>query len=361
LFFVPSPLFFRYTTKNMKLSIAILLGLLPWVLSAQSPFDSLELVRSESVYFDFGKYDLRPEAVATLSRLSNAFNDKTGWRLYITAHTDSIGTPANNQRLSLNRGNAVKDFLAAQGWPAERMLVQVFGEERPVAANETDDGRQLNRRATIDVYQELPITRISGAVTDQETGKGLPADIIIHTKDWRDSIRTDSSGRFAYSVPENTVVGVDVYVNGYFFETQMLKARKEEMKAPLDIKLKPLRKGEAIDIKNLYFVGNQAILLPPSEPELPKVLKFMEINPTTRIEIAGHINRPNSPKVTTDSWDYGLSVRRAKLVYDYLIENGIDPDRIVYKGYGNWEMRYPFARSEKEQELNRRVEIRIIE
>jgi len=56
-----------------------------------------------------------------------------------------------------------------------------------------------------------------------------------------------------------------------------------------------------------------------------------------------------------------LSVRRAKFVFDYLIKNGIPAERLSFKGYGNWEMRYPKATSNKEQELNRRVEIRILE
>lgn len=125
--------------------------------------------------------------------------------------------------------------------------------------------------------------------------------------------------------------------------------------------LPPALEGEALTLKNLYFVGNQDTLLKTSEPELPKLLKFMEHNPGIRIEIGGHINRPNSPPVPKDSWNFGLSERRAKRVYNYLIERGIDPERVTYKGYGNYQMIYPMARTEKEQAANRRVEIRVLE
>ena len=87
----------------------------------------------------------------------------------------------------------------------------------------------------------------------------------------------------------------------------------------------------------------------------------MQVNPQLKIEIAGHINYPNSPPVEQDSWYWQLSVARAKLVYDYLLENNIDSSRIKYAGYGNTQMRYPKATSEQEQALNRRVEIRVLE
>ena len=80
-----------------------------------------------------------------------------------------------------------------------------------------------------------------------------------------------------------------------------------------------------------------------------------------RIEIAGHINRPNQPPVPKESWDFKLSLRRALLVYDYLKENNIETTRMRYKGYGNSQMRYPNAVSEARQSLNRRVEIVIFD
>jgi len=87
----------------------------------------------------------------------------------------------------------------------------------------------------------------------------------------------------------------------------------------------------------------------------------MELNDSLNIEIAGHINRPNYPPVDKLSSDFKLSVQRAKMVHDYLLENNISADRISFKGYGNFQMRYPKARSEKQQAENRRVEIRIVE
>jgi flagellar motor protein MotB len=81
------------------------------------------------------------------------------------------------------------------------------------------------------------------------------------------------------------------------------------------------------------------------------------MNPDAAVEIAGHVNYPNQPPVTKSSWEWDLSVRRARLVYTWLIDNGIDPNRLIYNGYGNHQMRFPNATREEQMSQNRRVEI----
>jgi len=152
---------------------------------------------------------------------------------------------------------------------------------------------------------------------------------------------------------------VDAFAECYFMKSKMLKVSPGA--EPLTLPLRPVQTGEKMDIENLYYVGNKPVLLEKSRPELPKILRFMQLNPQMKIEIAGHVNYPNRPAVIEESFEYKLSVDRAKMVYEYLLENGIAADRISYKGYGNWEMRYPNATSEEQQALNRRVEIRILE
>lgn len=182
---------------------------------------------------------------------------------------------------------------------------------------------------------------------------------MVKTKSFQDSMQTDTAGRFRVMLPNQEVVVIDAFAKGYLFETQVFKAEAGKTKL-LSISVPPATAGASAEIKNLYFYGNQAILLPNSEPELYKALRFCELNPDLTLEIAGHVNRPNAPPVAESSWDFDLSVRRAKLVYDHLIKNGIPAKRLSYKGYGNSQMRFPKAVTEKQQELNRRVEIRIL-
>ena len=301
-----------------------------------------------------------PKVILRLQQIINNFGDIEDLYIHITAHTDAIGTNENNQILSNNRGNVVKNFLLEKGWLEDRIQVNEYGEEQPVAENDTDDGRQKNRRATIDVFRKEVFVTIKGLVKDKETGKGLCAKIVLKGKDLLDSTRTDSLGRFSLDIPNDKVVGVDVFSKGYFYENKMFKAKAGKM-PPLEIELPPAKAGEIADIKDLFYVGNQAVLLKKSEPVLPKILTFMQLNPNMKIEIAGHVNVPNRPAVSKESWEFNLSVDRAKLVYDYLIENGIEANRISYKGYGNYEMRFPRAISEEHQAQNRRVEIRVLE
>lgn len=336
----------------------IFLFLVPFTASAQITFDSLTLVASRVVYFDFGKHDLRTGADSILKEVSATFKQSDPLTIHLTAHTDAIGKNESNQVLSNRRAESVRTALMSLGIPDSVLVIETFGEKDPVASNSDDAGRQLNRRVTIGLYRTKRMRFVEGQIKDELTEKGIPANIILHGKQFRDSLDTDSSGHFRHPVPDQEVIGIDVYAKDHFFQSKLFKAANSVM---LDIVLPPAKKGAAADISNLYFKGNQAVLLPRSEPELPKVLRFMEVNPNLKIEIAGHINHPNSPPVARDSWNWELSINRAKLVYDYLLQNNVDSSRIEYAGYGNTQMRYPYARSDREQALNRRVEIRVLE
>jgi outer membrane protein OmpA-like peptidoglycan-associated protein len=318
-----------------------------------------EVLLSEEVYFDFGKHELKPVADTALHKIADRVKGLELFEIKINAHTDSIGTLENNLALSKRRANAVKTWLEAHGISAEKVEVSFFGEIKPADVNATDEGRQRNRRATVEVIQTLPMITIEGIITDEKTGKPLVSDVIIRTKESRDSVQTDSSGYFKKRVLTGTVVGLDVFAPCYFQKSEMLKATLGLK--PVNIPLKPALSGEKIDIENLYYVGNQAVLLESSKPELLKILRFMQLNPKMKIEVAGHVNFPNRPPVVKESFEYKLSVGRAKMVYDYLLENDIANERISYQGYGNWEMRFPKAISEEQQALNRRVEIRVLE
>ncbi len=325
---------------------------------SQQPNERLLL--STEVYFDFGEDELTLTSDSTLIAFLEALTVEPSLRIKITAHTDSIGSIKNNLALSKRRAENVKSFLVEKGFPDTLIRISHFGESKPTTSNQSEEGRQLNRRATVEALEKIPMAYLSGEVLNQESGKGIKADIVIHGKAYRDSFQTDSVGRFSRYVPDNTVIGIDVFAEGFFFDTRMTKVEGGKL-PPLEIKLPKAKKGESVDIKNLYFVGNKAVLLEASEPTLPKVLKFMELNPGLTVEIAGHVNFPNRPPVGEDTWEYKLSVSRAKMVYDYLLENGINQERIRYKGYGNAQMKYPYATSEEQMKFNRRVEIRVLE
>jgi len=152
-----------------------------------------------------------------------------------------------------------------------------------------------------------------------------------------------------------------VVAKDYFIETNKLKISADHHEKSLKIPLPKAEVGKKFTFKNMLFLGNKSIMLPQSEPALQHLKRFMFLNTEHCIEVAGHINLPSNPKVDTDSGHFDLSVARAIEVHDALCKVGVIKDRILARGYGNWEMVYPFAKSESQMRLNRRVEIIITE
>ncbi|MBK8554472.1 MAG: OmpA family protein [Lewinellaceae bacterium] len=353
----------------MKYFLIISFGALCTVsLQAQSIFDSLYTDHATEIYFEFGKSELSPAAIATLDSLVLVLRSgpKTR-RIQIAAHTDSIGNPAANLFLSERRAAAVKKMLSEKGLSAAEIEIIGKGEREPIASNSTEEGRQRNRRATLAIVREVPMAQLQGKVKNP-AGEGIPeALVFFRSKTRSDSTVTDQEGIYSVRLPKDTLVKIESVAPNYMFESVMFKVfgspdlYKKYNLSP-DIALAPARAGEKAVLRDLFFVGNQAVLLKVSEPELPKVLRFMQINPGIRIEVAGHINKPGSPRPKLQDWEMKLSEDRALMVYDYLLRNGIPASRIEHKGYGNAEMLFPLAgATEAQQQQNRRVEIRVIE
>ena len=102
------------------------------------------------ILFDTGESTLRPRATEALGQLAALIRDHPDLPIEIEGHTDSVGTPARNARLSQARADAVKRWLVANGpVPESRMTARGFGPTRPVAPNATAAGRQQNRRVEV--------------------------------------------------------------------------------------------------------------------------------------------------------------------------------------------------------------------
>lgn len=112
------------------------------------------IVNMSDVVFDTAKATLKSGAREKLAKISGILVAHPGLKLEVEGHTDSVGTEEYNQTLSENRASAVRDFLIAEGVPSSTITAHGFGEARPVASNDTDSGRQLNRRVELIVSGE---------------------------------------------------------------------------------------------------------------------------------------------------------------------------------------------------------------
>jgi outer membrane protein OmpA-like peptidoglycan-associated protein len=118
------------------------------------------VVNMSDVLFDTGKYSLRPLAREKLAKVAGIVSGHPGLRLDVEGHTDSVGGDDYNQRLSEQRGEAVRDYLTEQGMASGSVTTKGLGKTQPVATNSTAAGRQQNRRVEIVISGEVIGTEI---------------------------------------------------------------------------------------------------------------------------------------------------------------------------------------------------------
>ena len=143
---------------------------------------------------------------------------------------------------------------------------------------------------------------------------------------------------------------------GYLFESLTFDYQESQDREPIliDIFLKPIKSGIASTLNNIFFDVDKYEIKEKSTTELNKTVKFLNSNPSVRIEISGHTDNSGS-----DQHNQLLSLNRAKAVYQFVVEMGIDPRRIKYKGYGSTKPLAPND-SEANRQLNRRIEFKIL-
>ncbi|MEI6089133.1 MAG: OmpA family protein [bacterium] len=103
-------------------------------------------IRLNNIFFGFGKYNLLEESFPELDRVVKLLKDMPKLKIEIQGHTDSIGTEQNNLRLSKNRAQSVVNYFIKKGIASKRLKSMGYGESKPIDTNETDEGRQKNRR-----------------------------------------------------------------------------------------------------------------------------------------------------------------------------------------------------------------------
>jgi outer membrane protein OmpA-like peptidoglycan-associated protein len=118
------------------------------------------VVNMSDVLFDSGKYTLRPLAREKLAKISGIVLGYPSLKLAVEGNTDSVGTESFNQQLSEQRAEGVRSYLTQQGVPASSTTATGFGKNRPIASNDTSEGRQQNRRVELIVSGEVIGTKI---------------------------------------------------------------------------------------------------------------------------------------------------------------------------------------------------------
>ncbi len=118
------------------------------------PVEVGEVIRINNVFFDFAKASLREESYSDLNRVVGFLEANPSVEIELAGHTDNVGGDAANSKLSEDRIASVRSYLVSKHISADRLTAKGFGETKPIATNDTDEGRQMNRRVEFKIVKK---------------------------------------------------------------------------------------------------------------------------------------------------------------------------------------------------------------
>jgi outer membrane protein OmpA-like peptidoglycan-associated protein len=231
-------------------------------------------------------------------------------------------------------------------------------------SSDREGGTGLRDLYVFDLYEAArpqAVTYMRGKIRDAKTMNPVAADvgvIDVETGEVRATTQSDKqNGEFLISLPSGSSYAVNAEAAGYLFFSGNYTIGKEltaKDEYKVDILLSPVEAGSKIVLNNIFFEFGKANLLSQSKVELDKVFKFLEKNPTVRVEIGGHTD-----DVGDDASNQALSEKRAAAVVEHLVKLGVDAARLESKGYGE---KMPLATNATEtgRAINRRTEFKIL-
>jgi len=117
------------------------------------PIEVGQTIRLNNIFFEYNEYELLDISYPELRRIAQILKGEPKLKILISGHTDNIGSAFFNQQLSLKRAQAVADYLVGLGVNTNRLKIGGFGFSKPVAENDTEEGRRLNRRVEFEILE----------------------------------------------------------------------------------------------------------------------------------------------------------------------------------------------------------------
>jgi len=207
----------------------------------------------------------------------------------------------------------------------------------------------------IDEYV-IPLRKVVITVTDKDTDERIQSNIFVDNLPDTVPSKYPAISQLSLEVLSYRTYDINVIKKGYLLHTEKFVPKNDSLYT-IDIQLKKMKVGDRLNLGNIKFESDQAVILDKSRPALDKLTDFMIENDELRIEIQGHVNGEGSRNKRKF---ISLSEDRAKAIYEKLLEAGIDKSRMSYKGFGNAKMIYPTPVNNRQAEANRRVEAEIL-
>jgi outer membrane protein OmpA-like peptidoglycan-associated protein len=190
------------------------------------------------------------------------------------------------------------------------------------------------------------------AVANQKTNEPLHVELIVEGINPRKTVRLDVDSTMMLSLqPFRRYTRICVEPE-FMLHTDRIWADPKTLCDTL--RLRPLEIGLEVDLEPIEFTPGASQLYHTSIPTLEALYTFLVINPTVGIAVVGHEQPAPTPSETAFE-----SRERARAVWEYLVTNGVDPNRLAVEGEGSQRMRFPEPKTVEEAEANRRVTVRV--
>ena len=241
------------------------------------------------------------------------------------------------------------------------LVVDASGKTAYYSSDKTGKGMDIYSFIMPEKIRPVPVTYVKGTITDAKNNDALIAEIELGEIDHPEKVinlRADENGQFLTGLAVGKNYMMNISAPGYLFYSEHFGLDKVKSAIDpflLEIRLNPIEPGAVTILRNIFFETASFELLPESITELNKLMEFLKLNPSVKIEIGGHTDN-----IGTEQYNLDLSTNRAESVFNFLVEQGIDKDRLRFKGYGYMQ---PVEENdtEKGRAANRRTEFKIIE
>ena len=268
-----------------------------------------------------------------------------GFDLYVT-HMDSLGNihPATNLGYPINTHYDESGLIVARDGKQAYYNADISGDLNIYSFN-------LPNKAHAN-----SVAIINGLVLDSISRLGVQADIFIEDFNHVNSyhLNSDHLGVFSFIMPIESAFSITVSSEHYNFYSENYSLGKEEYVKDLFIILDRLNIGNKINLDNIYYEFDDFSLKEESLVEIEKFANYLLINKTIKVQIEGHTDN-----IGSELYNYKLSEKRARSVYEALVNFGVPSRQLSYRGYG-YSIPLFNEDSEAARLKNRRTQVKVI-
>lgn len=328
--------------------IISLLALSPLFGSAQKGYDTAK------IYFPINITALDTDAFRRLDSVAQLPGERI---LLIYGYADYLGYEPSNMGLAISRAENVKNYLLSKNVRKSRILIcEGIGQ---VSRNVQRSAEGFPEDRRVDVF----IRRGDYQAASVPAAKSTDSVAATPRKAIKVMSFTDEANLVPVKPFEEEVDVVPGSNNGTRSRVPQKPLSQEQIEENgIFNKLGDMLPDDVMRIQSIHFLPTKHVVTKESVPIVLQLLKTLQNFPNLAIRIEGHVCcvRGDSDALDTDTYELALSVNRARHIYEFLVANGIEKERLEYVGFARRRPIIPFEKTEKDAQVNRRVEIRVL-